>query len=156
VLYVTPSPRYLHQRAVLELHVIVGAYVKAIALESMCLSADIAFSEYTLVQPDLFVFPRIVGKPIREWADVHPLVLAVEVLSPRTARRERTVKRRLYQTQNTPEYWIVDADARAIERWRPDSTQAEVLTTTLSWQPVATQIPLSIDLVSYFRAVHGD
>ena len=55
-----------------------------------------------------------------------------------------------------PEYWIVDVPSRIVERWRPESDEAEVLSTTLSWQPLASHDPLTIDLTSYFRALLGD
>ena len=44
--------------------------------------------------------------------------LVIEILSPSTARRDRTVKRLLYQRQGVAEYWIVDLDARQVEVWR--------------------------------------
>ncbi len=156
VLYVTPSPRFLHQAALRDLSELLRPYAKARELDVMCLTADIRYSNRTLVQPDLFVYPRAPRKPIREWADVQPLQLVVEALSPSTRRRDRTVKRGLYQAQGVPEYWIVDIDARVIERWRPDSTVAEIFTTTVAWQPVAGHEPLHIDLTEYFRIVHGD
>ena len=63
------------------------------------------------MQPDVFVVPwREEGQP-RSWQDVTPLLLAVEVLSPSTARADRHRKRLIYQSQRVPEYWIVDADA---------------------------------------------
>ena len=37
------------------------------------------------------------------------LLLAIEVLSDRTARTDRRDKRRLYQREGVAEYWIVDA-----------------------------------------------
>ena len=46
------------------------------------------------------------------------LVLAIEVLSPTTAATDRGVKRRLRQ-QHADEHWIVDLDARLLERRRP-------------------------------------
>ena len=35
-------------------------------------------------------------------------------LSPATARRDRTEKKRLYETNGVDEYWLLDADARAV------------------------------------------
>jgi Uma2 family endonuclease len=156
VLYVTPAPRMPHQRAISELIRHVWQYAYAVGIMPMISPADIQFSDRTVVQPDMFVFLEPPGTRALQWTDITSLVLAIDVLSPRTAKRDRTVKRRLYQTQNTLEYWIVDANARTIERWRPDSTEAEILTTTLTWQPVAAHRPLQIDLIEYFRAVHGD
>jgi Uma2 family endonuclease len=38
--------------------------------------------------------------------------LAVEILSPATARRDRTEKKRLYEENGVDEYWLLDPDAR--------------------------------------------
>jgi hypothetical protein len=47
----------------------------------------------------------------------------------------------------------VDIDARVVERWRPVDERPEVLTETLSWQPLAEEPPLLIDLNGYFADV---
>ncbi len=39
--------------------------------------------------------------------------LVVEILSPSSVERDRTLKRRLYARHGVREYWIVDTDARA-------------------------------------------
>ena len=69
--------------------------------------ADISFHEDMLVQPDVFVAPPGTGgRRVRAWSEIHGLLLAVEVLSPSTARADRQAKRRLYQEAGVPEYWI--------------------------------------------------
>ena len=103
-----------------------------------------------------FVAPLLRGKRPSEWKEIESLVLAVEVLSPSTARADRRVKLRLYQRQHVPEYWIVDVDARLIERWRPDDERPEILAETLEWQPDPAHPPLVIDLPAYFRDVTGE
>ena len=40
--------------------------------------------------------------------------LAVEILSPSTARHDRTEKKEVYQNNGVDEYWLVDIDARAV------------------------------------------
>ena len=45
-----------------------------------------------------------------------PPDLVVEVLSPSTARNDRTIKRQDYARHEVAEYWIVDADARTVEQ----------------------------------------
>ncbi len=40
--------------------------------------------------------------------------LAVEILSPATARRDRTEKKRLYEMNGVEEYWLVDQDRREV------------------------------------------
>jgi Uma2 family endonuclease len=79
-------------------------------------------------------------------------VLAIEVLSPSTARTDRIVKRRMYQDQRVGEYWIVDPDSRIIERWRPDDTRPEILDTQLVWTPREDVPPLTIGLDIIFPA----
>jgi Uma2 family endonuclease len=156
-LYVTPSPAPPHQRALSQLIGHIWPYVETVGLEPMTSPADIQYSERTVVQPDLFVFSNPEHARAQDWLEITSgLVLAVEVLSPRTARRDRMIKRRLYQMQRIPEYWIVNATARVIERWRPDSSVAEKISTTLDWNPVPSRDPLRLDVVEYFRAVHGE
>src|ERR1700730_18662656 len=50
-----------------------------------------------------------------------------QILTPSTARADRHRKRLLYQLFNVSEYWIVDSDARVIDRWRPADARAETL-----------------------------
>ena len=40
--------------------------------------------------------------------------LVVEILSPGTARRDRTEKKRLYETNGVDEYWLIDPEAREV------------------------------------------
>ena len=44
--------------------------------------------------------------------------LVVEILSPHTARRDRTSKRRAYQAAGVPWLWLVDPDELVIEEYR--------------------------------------
>ena len=81
------------------------------------------------------------------------LLLVIEVTSPSTARQDRQLKRRRYQRAGVPEYWIVDLDARIVERWRPQDERPEILDEQLTWQPQPGAAPLEIDLVSLFARV---
>ena len=83
-------------------------------------------------------------------------MLAIEILSPDTARPDRRVKRRLYQRERVPEYWIVDVDAGLVDRWRPDTDCPEVLAESLSWQPDPAHAPLVLDLPLFFASVKGE
>ena len=115
--------------------------------------ADIELEEEHLVQPDIFVVPRVEGRRPERWSDIKRLLLAVEVLSPSTARADRTVKRQLFQRVGVPDYWIVDVAARLIECWRPDESRPEVLSATLTWRPTADIAPLEIDLRELFAEI---
>ncbi len=153
---VTPAPSYRHQSVLAGLFSALHGYVEAHRLGWVRWSpADIVFSPKRLVQPDLFVVPWQETRP-DTWRDVTHLLLAIEVLSPATARDDRIRKRAIYQSQGVPEYWIVDHDARLVERWRPTDERPEVLTEALGWQPHANLTPLRIDLVTIFREALGD
>ena len=153
-LFVTPAPALLHQRALLELYDRLKPYVVAHGLGEVLLSpADIEFSPKRLVQPDLFVIPDAPGGRRKLWREVKSLLLAVEALSPTTARADRIKKRTIYQEEGVPEYWIIDLDARAFERWRPGEARPEVLAETVVWQARADVEALTIDLEEYFAAV---
>jgi Uma2 family endonuclease len=157
-LLVTPAPRGLHQCALADLFAVLHSYVREHRVGDLMWSpADIEVVPGTLVQPDLYI-PRNRDYPkrIREWSDVVGLLLAVEVLSPSTARYDRIVKRRFYQRAGVEEYWIVDLDARLIERWRPRDTGPEILTEHLQWTPTGAPVPFELDLKAYFAALLDD
>ncbi len=151
---VTPSPTLLHQAILREIeHCLVTALAGADGLQVFWSPADIVLGPRTLVQPDLFVVRHQPGRPPRTWEDVGVPVLAIEVLSPGTATRDRGAKRRAYQHAGVAEYWIVDMDARLVERWRPDDDRPEVISETLRWHPEPTAPPLDIDLQALFARV---
>jgi Uma2 family endonuclease len=153
-LFVTPAPSFDHQDAVLRILVPIKQYLEQTGSGYPAISpADIEFDDETLVQPDVFVVPLIGGRRPRRWSDITRLLLAVEVLSPSTARADRTVKRRLFQRVGVPEYWIVDVEARLVERWRPGDARPEIVTDALAWHPDPAQAPLVIDLPPLFAAI---
>jgi Uma2 family endonuclease len=88
-------------------------------------------------------FPRV-------WSPLGTVRLAVEVLSPTTARIDRGRKRLLYQREGVPEYWIVDIDAQIVERWRPGDQRPEVLTERIEWRPSETADALVVDVAALF------
>jgi len=156
-LFVTPAPSVAHQRAVLELALLVAPYVRAHRIgEALIAPADvIVYGPRKFVQPDLFVVPLVNGAPMRAWTEVGRLLLVVEVLSPSTEHTDRGRKRTLYKEKAVPEYWIVDTDERSIERRRPDDSPVEIFNESLHWQPDIDAPPLVIDLPGYFDRVHG-
>ena len=131
---VTHSPSYRHQHALARLYDQLAPAVNAHAgWEVLWSPADIVLSPKTLVQPDLFVVRLDPEREPEGWRDVGIPLLAIEVLSPATAARDRVTKRHLYRRAGVAEYWIVDLDARVIERWRPADERPEVCDGTLEW-----------------------
>ena len=150
-LFVTPSPTWGHQSAIEALFPRLRAYVTEHRIGWAKLSpADIVFSPRRLVQPDLFVVPWREGGAPRAWTEVKSLLLAVEVLSPSTARADRHRKRVIYQSEGVPEYWIIDTDARLVERWRAGESRPEVLFDELAWLPRNDLPPFRLPLDGYF------
>ncbi len=155
-LFVTPAPVLLHQRAVRLLGQLLTPYATRIGGELFNTPGDIVLTPETLVQPDVFVAPLDPAVPLRQWSQIAQLLLVIEVISPRTAKRDRTIKCDYYQSRRIPEYWIVDNSARHIERWRPDSSSAEVLREEIVWHPAGADAPLTADLLEFFREVWAE
>jgi Uma2 family endonuclease len=144
-LHVTPAPSWRHQDVVAALFVILRAYLQVHRVGHVLIApADVTFDSRTRVQPHLFVVPLVEGRRPRSFEEVGHLLLAVEVLSPATARTDRRAKRPLYQRQGVEEYWMVDADAAIVERWRPGDVRPEVLIEQIVWHPAGAAQPLTI------------
>ena len=155
-LFVTPAPSYGHQRVLGALYPPLRAYAEEHRVGwALWSPADIEFSPRRLVQPDLFVVPWGPREP-QVWRDVSALTLSVEALSPSTARADRHVKRRIYQSEGVSEYWIIDTDARRVERWRPDAAHPEVMETVLTWAPRSDVPPLSLPFERLFGPATTD
>lgn len=150
-LFVTPAPSYRHQAVLARLYNVIHPYVERHSIGWTRWSpADIEFSPKRRLQPDLFVIPNEGNGEPRSWQDVKRLLLVVETSSPTTARADRLKKRPIYQKQGVPEYWIVDADSRLVERWRPDDERPEIVHDVLDWQPVPEIPALRVDLQEVF------
>ena len=147
----TPSPAARHQHRMFSLARLLADYVDEERCGVVMLSpADLSLAAGTIVQPDIFVTPLFAGGPPSDFAEVSALLLAVEVLSPSTARVDRVLKRKYYQRARVPEYWIVDNDTRAIERWRPTDERPEILAERIAFHPEGATQPLVIDLEKLF------
>jgi Uma2 family endonuclease len=152
-LLVTPAPRTWHQEIVGRLYEMLRAYLRRAPLGHVLMSpADISWSDDTLVQPDLFVVPLEDARTL-DWARMKTLLLAVEVLSPSSARADRFTKRRLYQEVGIPTYWIVDPDARCVEVWTPDAAFPSVEHERVRWTPEGAGEPLVVELADLFRPI---
>ncbi len=150
---VTPTPRLMHQRVVRELsRLLDDACEPHPDLEVFGVPGDIQLNERTVVEPDVFILLRDPENPYQEWADAPVPRLVVEILSRSTAARDRGIKRRLYLEAGVEEYWIVDIDARLVERWRGDNERPEIIHETLNWS-LSAGASGSIDLRALFTRV---
>jgi len=116
--YVTPSPEVRHQALLGELHYLLRRHVQEQGLgEILFAPLDVHLGPCTVVQPDLVAIRTanlaIAGtKKITGTPD-----LVVEILSPSTGRRDRTIKRDRYERAGVREYWIVDPEANRVEQF---------------------------------------
>ena len=152
-LLVTPSPTWPHQRAVQILVRELGAYLAQEAIGHVGTSPfDVEPEAELIVQPDVFVLPIAESRRLLNEMPARALLLAAEVLSPSSSRHDRVTKRPAYQ-RHVPEYWVVDLDARLIERWKPSDERAQLVTQTLVWHPVGASSPFQLDLPRCFAEV---
>ncbi len=145
-LLVTPSPAQPHQIVLGRLHVRLYEYLAPYSHVAHVFfsPADIIWGPEEYVQPDLFVVPA--GEVTGDWRDCQTLLLAVEVVSPSSARADRVKKRRLYQERGVRTYWVVDPDAQVVEVWHPGDERPEIVTEVLQWRltPEAPMLEISL------------
>ncbi len=122
--YVVPSPLPLHQIAAARLHLVLSDYVRDHGGLVLFAPLDIVLTEYDVVQPDLLLFTRERQHLVnpRKVTRVQP-DLAIEILSPSTASNDRGRKMQLLARHGVREFWLVDADAVAIEVYCPSGNQ---------------------------------
>lgn len=134
-LLVTPSPAPLHQRISKRLQRQLEAYFETGSIgEVFDAPVDVILTFHDVVAPDLVVVadPKQITKRGIEGA---PL-LVVEILSPSTRDRDRTVKARRYAEVGIPHYWIADPDVQGIECYRLQTTTYMLLMHSSSPTPL--------------------
>ena len=114
-LLMAPSPNVSHQRVATDLVTVLNAFVQESDLGRVYAApTDVVLSETNVVQPDL-LFVSKEREQIITRANIQGAPdLAVEIRSPSTDERDRTVKRKLYADHGVREYWLVDPDAITI------------------------------------------
>lgn len=149
-LLVSPAPTLRHQRASIEFFVRLHRYLQEQGGGHVFYApAAVNHSTRTDVQPDLFVLAA--GADINApHAHLREVLLAIEVLSPSSARHDRFTKRRLFQEVGVAEYWIVDADARAVEVWTPEAESPMIERDQLRWTAPGAHVTLELDLAAIF------
>ena len=153
---VTPSPAIRHQRILRELMRALDPALRTRGdLEVLTSPADIRLGPRTVVQPDLFICRVDPASPPSDWPGLGTPIVAIEILSPGTASRDRGVKRRIYQRAGVAEYWVVDPDARLIERWTPNDLRPEILDELLEWR-LDGELLCSLPVASILRGPSND
>ena len=114
-LILAPAPRRDHQTVEVRLGSRLHLFVDENELGVVYFAPrDVVFSDTNIVQPDLLFISNErmhIDTEAEVWGGPD---LVVEILSPSTEARDRTVKRALYARHGVNEYWLVDPDARTI------------------------------------------
>ncbi len=106
----SPAPILRHQRAAGRLHLLL-ALACPDDMEVFFAPVDWRPDPRTSLQPDLLVVRK---EDLEERNLTRPLVLAIEVLSPSSRRKDAVFKRSKYQDSGIAHYWIVDPDEPSI------------------------------------------
>jgi len=111
-----PAPTQAHQSAGGYIYIQLANFLKGKSCRVFYAPFDVrlnAFSDdNTVVQPDLLVvcdMSKLDGKCCVGAPD-----FVIEILSPSTARFDRTIKFDLYKAAGVREYWIVDPDTKTV------------------------------------------
>ena len=116
-LIMVPAPNTKHQMVKAAIFTQLYQFIKTRTLGTLLDAPyDMVLSKHDTVQPDILFVSReredlvITERNARAAPD-----LAVEILSPSTAHKDRGYKRTLYGRHGVTEYWIVDPVAETVE-----------------------------------------
>jgi Uma2 family endonuclease len=117
--FMTPAPGEAHQRVVVRLSRLLDEHLETTGQGRVYVAPfDVELDAENVFQPDLLVvlaahLARVEPTHLAGAPD-----LAVEVLSPTSARRDRIVKLGAYARAAVPETWVIDPEVRAVEVYR--------------------------------------
>ncbi|MDH7578354.1 MAG: Uma2 family endonuclease [Bacillota bacterium] len=124
--YLVPSPSVIHQKVAANIEDILRNFVKEHQLGEVLLAPlDVVLSPYDVVQPDVMFISNTRKQIITEANIQGPPDLVVEVLSPGTAERDRTIKKKLYARSGVRELWLVNTAAQVIEVFDLEKAEEE-------------------------------
>ena len=133
-MYVSTSPSFFHQRVLSKFIVAFDAYLRGNPIGEYAPGVGVIFDDYNGVIPDLVFATRATMSKALIGGRFHAAPeIAIEILSPGSTneRRDRQVKRSLYDTRGVGEYWLVDPENRTVEVYRRDEANALVFDRTL-------------------------
>ena len=115
--FMMSTPNTAHQRVSINLVGTLGTYLKGKKYKAFAAPFDIRFNwdskNNTVVQPDVVVYCDV--NKLDEQGGKGAPDLVIEILSPSTFKRDKGIKRALYENFKVKEYWIVDPGNCVIE-----------------------------------------
>jgi len=148
-LLVTPLPSAGHQGVAARIFLPLATWCRAHTGWRFLTPGGVYSSETTWLQPDIAIYPspEYLNLP---WRNMPAPVLVVEALSPSTRKRDRHRKRPAYLTHGVGEVWLVNEEARTIERWTAASEFPETNHGSITWSPSADLPPLVVTEAELF------
>jgi len=125
IIMMLPRPVFNHVTVASNIYRIFANYLKG----KSCTPFDDGFDLY-LTEKDHFVpDAMVVCDPNKiKYNGVHGAPdLVVEVLSPSTAKRDKTYKKQVYEQCGVQEYWIVDVDSKRLEQYLLQEGQLQLV-----------------------------
>ena len=117
---VSPAPGTDHQGIQVGLAHYLYAAIEVRRRGRAFMSLDCHLLAHDIVRPDLVVVLQAHTHRIIPTHIVGTPDLAIEILSPRTAVRDRTTKKHRYEAAGTPELWLVDGRKRTVAQFVHD------------------------------------
>ena len=115
-----PAPNTRHQTILVNLTLVVGNALRNSMCRLFVAPTDVVLSEENVVEPDVFVVcdpTKMTERCIRGAPDV-----VFEIISPSSTKKDRLVKRRLYERFGVKEYVLIDPDGPCVERFLLDES----------------------------------
>jgi Uma2 family endonuclease len=114
-LYVTPSPRYSHQKVSARIFAAFVRYLDTHPIGEIAIAPlDVILSDFDVLEPDLLFVMNEHRNVFQDWVRGAP-DLVIEILSPTTNTIDRGPKLKAYARYGVAEYWIVDPVEKAVE-----------------------------------------
>lgn len=113
---VSPAPNMDHQGASGNIFGLIWSYLQKQPIGRVFHAPlDVLFSRFDVVEPDvMYLSQQRMAETATERYVNGPPNLVVEVASRSTRKRDKTIKRGLYEKFGVDEYWFVDPDRRSV------------------------------------------
>ena len=142
-LLVNPAPVPLHQSTMLEIAVLLRSACPP-DMKVFVAPLDFQPSRVSSVQPDVLVVRRDAIGPENVRSGV---MLAVEVASPSTRKKDRLLKHALYAESGVPSYWIVDPATPSVTVWQLDGDEYGEPVVVTGEEPYEAASPFPVRVV---------
>lgn len=115
-----PRPSWNHNRIAFNIAVLFENYLRGKQCTAIADGTDLYLSEKDRFIPDVMI---VCDRDKIQWNGVHGAPdLVVEVLSPSTARNDKSYKKDAYAKAGVREYWIVSPGEKSVEVYRADGS----------------------------------